>query len=39
MGQIYKLIASLALERVFNSLIKEYGKDDRLKITKPLFLT
>jgi hypothetical protein len=36
---IYRLIARLALERVYNSLLKQYGKDDRFKITKPLFLT
>jgi len=39
MSQIYKLLARLALERIFNSLVQEYGNDDRFKITKPLFLT
>ena len=39
MSQIYKLLARLALERIFNSLVQEYSNDDRFKITKPLFLT
>ena len=39
MSQIYKLLARLALERIFTSLVKEYGNDDRFKLTKPLFLT
>ena len=36
---IYKLLARQALERVYNSLMKEFSHDDRFKITQPPFLT